>query len=857
MAKMQADEAPSPSASSASPSLKRPEFVVEEYAEASLQQGKSLSQVHKELSIKVREVRQDLHDLINKRYEDFLALNTSLSGIDRTIDDVRPLLGTLTGEIKRTHEDFSAKLEYIDSRLAYRSAIREKKQMLRLFIDLSQLIDRVESILQESQLLSTASEGSSLEYIKCLERAAVDLGQIRYFVSKGSDYPFVQMAANKMQTIEETLHRALEVFLCSQIDRYLGGQHMDSGSLIACCLRTYSTLEEDGRAEEIMRNQLVRPFMLDLLVDRVSQNQLSGTCKGMGLDPKVFESIVHQILEFVRNVAVPLTNAIHSELLSPIYQHLGTRVFWQEVSASIISALPLVFVPGIPDRFHKNYLAARHLMDEFSRIFTLAAADTQANGENSGAGTKTSVLDSSCFAEFSRKWQLAAYFSICKKHVLSAILKDGGASQQSSPLKDDGAYAGTKYFSELHDDRKGGNGDEQHANAKMEKDKLDTIKRQYLLRRDWAARAVWATEYCWSSEIYLEPLGASFWHLTLQIVSWYEQMTDERISQLTAKDSSELAKNNTTGGPDTGELLDYIHDMYVLKHQLVAYAKSVIFKKLLQSTETDAVVYQRNSPNAAADQDGVATAETEAEAEAAVSGDAENLERDIVQRIEPLERTCSYALKNMGAAVVASSCSNLGSQIRRATSQFRHTNREPPTTPSLFISKLFAALRSIESQFLTTQSDNNNDVGGGGELDSSGMAGEQEFRDRTRAMLRAETCAGISQEMAKACTEALATISKTEASLQRLRKTRVYAGGSSGAASDRERSKKQQALDENALVPADVDLRGKKLSSDNDKIRRQIWLDVTEVGRIIGDHGAHAHGEYNNLVDTIAPLGPA
>ncbi|KAJ2654828.1 hypothetical protein IWW48_005874 [Coemansia sp. RSA 1200] len=844
MAKMQADETPSSSPSS---SLKRSEFVVEEYAEASLQQGKSLGQVHKELSIKVREVRQDLHDLINKRYEDFLALNTSLSGIDSTINDVRPLLGTLTSEIKRTHEDFSAKLEYIDSRLAYRSAIREKKQMLRLFIDLSQLIDRVESILQESQFLSTVAEGSSMEYIKCLERAAVDLGQIRYFVSKGSNYPFVQMAANKMQAIEETLHRALEVFLCSQIGRYLGGQHMDSGSLIACCLRTYSTLEEDEKAEEIMRNQLVRPFMLDLLVDKVSQNQLSGIGKGMGLDPKVFESIVHQILEFVRNVAVPLTNAIHNELSSPIYQHLDTRVFWQEISASIISALPLVFVPGIPDRFHQNYLTARHLMDEFSRIFTLAAAGTQVNGENSGADTKTSVLDSSCFAEFSRKWQLSAYFSICKKHALSVILKDS-AGQQSSPLKDDGAYAGTKYSSELPDGRKGGNGDEQRVNAKLEKDKMDTLKRQYLLRRDWAAGAVWAIEYCWSSEIYLEPLAANFWHLTLQIVSWYEQMTDERISQLAVKDSPELAKNTAIGGQEIGELLDHIHDMYVLKHQLVAYTKSVIFEKLSQSTETGAVVHH-SSPNAAADRDSVA-------AEAAVSGNAENLETDIVQRLEPLQRTCSYALKNMGAALVASSCSNLGSQIRRATSQFRHTNREPPTTPSSFTSKLFAALKSIETQFLATQNANE-DGGGGGEMDSSGMAGEHEFRDRTRAMLRAETCAGISQEMAKACTEALATISKTEASLQRLRKTRVYAGGSSGAASDREQSKKQQALDESALVPADVDLRGKALSSDNDKIRRQIWLDVTEVGRIIDDHGAHAHDEYSDLVETIAPLGPA
>ncbi|KAJ1887134.1 hypothetical protein LPJ81_006577, partial [Coemansia sp. IMI 209127] len=178
---------------------------------------------------------------------------------------------------------------------------------------------------------------------------------------------------------------------------------------------------------------------------------------------------------------------------------------------------------------------------------------------------------------------------------------------------------------------------------------------------------------------------------------------------------------------------------------------------------------------------------------------------------------------------------------------FRHTNREPPTTPSPFVGKLFVPLTSIETRISTLQGVALQD---GSELDTSAKTGADAFVDCTRTKLRTEACAGISQELAKACGEALATISKTEASLQRLRKTRVYA-----AADAPQKRQNQPGSDENALVPVGVDLRRKIPSSDNDKIRRQIWLDITEAGRIIADYGVHAHTDFISLVELIAPLG--
>ncbi|KAJ2325109.1 hypothetical protein GGI00_005136, partial [Coemansia sp. RSA 2681] len=119
-------------------------------------------------------------------------------------------------------------------------------------------------------------------------------------------------------------------------------------------------------------------------------------------------------------------------------------------------------------------------------------------------------------------------------------------------------------------------------------------------------------------------------------------------------------------------------------------------------------------------------------------------------------------------------------------------------------------------------------------------------QQHTLALLRAGVCLGISREVAKVSADALSTISKTEASLHRLRKTNKPPHHQ---ASHVDHS-------DDLPVPPGIDLRGSTPASDNDKIRRQIWLDVIETGRIITESlNATTHEDYARLVQLIAPLG--
>ncbi|KAJ2771536.1 hypothetical protein IWQ57_002170 [Coemansia nantahalensis] len=790
----------------------RTPFDVAAYAAQSQRQGKGLAAMHTELNGQLRGVRRELHSLINHRYEDFLGLSTSLTEVDATIGSVKAPLADIRSKVQSAHCDLAARLDYVDSRLRYRAAIREKRLLLRLFIDLAQLLDRADAVLEEAAAI-TAPAAAGAEYAKCLERAAVDVSQIRYFTCKGSGHPFVQQAADRVRRIEDTLLAALGQLLTTSITRYLNMQQQqqeaaaaDKGdssavAMIALCLRAYSTVEEDARAEDILRDQMVKPLMADVLGDLASG-------KGMGMDPQVFASMLQQILTFMSRVGVPLASEIEARLPGSEYA-LESRVFWREIAASLMNALPLLFVPGIPERFHHNYLAASRFMASFGAIFASVGED-RAVGELLGAEPT--------YAEFNRKWQLSAYYTICKKHIVDTLGGKGGGAADgarrglalSPALGAAGSRPGTPSSVASQTSRATPTG------GRIGGPETDDIAQAQIgagLYTESAAKAMWAIARCWAPRVYIEPLASRFWQLTVQILMWYCQSAMQELRQL-VKTSSGLADAGALESPEVDGLLQHVHDSFVLRVHVADQMRSATCRL--------------PEPPSAAAGEGTAYSGGGGFREAMLG----SMEAAVDHTWAPLVHTVNDAVDHLASTIVTASCANLASQLRRTTSLFRHTNREPPTTPSPFVAKLFALLSAAEARVDSMQRSDD----------------AREFARITRHRLRTAVCAAISREMATACSEALATISKTEASLLRLRRTRAGSGaaGTTGGGT---------AAPDDLPVPAGVDLRGMAPAADNDKIRRQVWLDVAETARIIAARGAQPHGDFAAFEQLIAPLG--
>ncbi|KAJ2501561.1 hypothetical protein GGH96_001765 [Coemansia sp. RSA 1972] len=733
----------------------REPFNTDAYAAAALAQGKTLDTVQSELSKRLQQTQRTLFSLINQRYEDFLGLSTSLTGIDTTIDELRAPLTTVKHEIHEVSNELQFKLEYMDTRLSYRAQLREKKQVLRLFLDLDQLLNRVGVVLKE------AEAAKDLEHVTCLERAAVDVSQIRYFARKGSEYPYVVAAQQRIQHIEESLLTALEQSLRPALEKFLeqctaqndSDPHVrqaagtdDSAHLIAQTLRAYSTVEEAERAENIMRTALVRPT-----VSHVFGTQPG---RGMGLEPEKFASMLRSVLQFAKSTCVPLVKSIESHLAGSnnTGYSLAVRVVWREISSCIMEHLPLVFVPGMPERFHKNYREACMFVSEFGHMFSLS-------------NDSDSLMLDPVYVEFSRKWQLSAYFSIQKKHVVG-VLEDfeRGKTSAARGSESNGMRPSTHV-----------------PKPQIEQDVLQ-IKHSKGLLTEHAARAVWAIQQCWAPDVYLEQLAAKFWQLTMQILLWYQQTADRCVQQLIQSNASKSSVQ-ALESRELDELLHHMHDMFAMREVAMEQTRAIC--RVVPGTDNGA--------------------------HSILLG----LESAVGQALAPLDGTANEAADHMSRTVTAPSTSTLASHLRRTTSQYRHTNRPPPSTPSPYIPSLFAYLESTESKINPDQK-------------------------RIKHMLRSRVAVQISREFARVCADALATISKTEASLLRLRKSRgsdvrVDVG--------------------DVVVPQGVDLRGKVPEADNDKIRRQIWLDVDQVARIVRDYGVETDPEFARFVEAVRPLG--
>ncbi|KAJ1895198.1 hypothetical protein LPJ66_004733 [Kickxella alabastrina] len=679
-------------------------FDIDAYAATRHSQGKPLSDVHSELTHQQKQNQQELHQLISSRYKDFLNLSTQLTGIDTTIaQETQPELQQITQAIHHTHSDLSRRLALIDRKLAYRARIREKRAHLRMLLDIAQLLRRAKGAMQES------SE------VEALERAAADYAQIRYYVAKASDTPglaqhaFLEDARRQSAEIAARLMAALGTCLELSARAYAARPSAAEAAPVAHCLRAFAAADAGAEAEALLRAHLVRPPL----------QQIMGAvrAKGLSMDPAEFRALLRQALVCARHRGPLLLGAVAEHAPGTTYD-LALRVFWQETAAEIIRAVPLVFVPGSPDLFHGNYTAAMAFAAAFARLFGLGPDD---------------------LADFARKWQLSAYFSLRRRQIIDAVEEQGERPGAGSAAPEPGPAA-------------------------PESDAPDP-----------AVRAVGALRQCWDARVVLPPLGSRFWHLSLQVLQW--------AAAALALSAERLGRS----GPSA--LLQLARSV----HELTQHART------LPATALE-------TTGAAAD-----------------GGSASVLGAALAHALQPLDALAESLTARVAADVVARACAPLATHLRRTVSLFRHTGRPPPTAASAYVAQLFGELATVEA--------------------AAREACDGGFADELCLRVRRGVCHGVSAAVAAAAADALASVSKTEASLLRLRGSAARNARAAALAAD------------DALVPAGVDLRGSVPGSDNDKIRRQVWLDIAETARLISALGAQPHAEFSSLLRAIAALG--
>ncbi|ORX57178.1 COG complex component [Piromyces finnis] len=465
-----------------------------------------LNKIKKDLHEHLKELKVELVELINHNYTDFIDLSTILVGTDKLINNLKyPLINMRRDveDVKNIYQDVITELE---TKLNKRSELREKKACLQLYININNSIKKIEELLKTvTELENDKTEIDSKTMLldcKKIERIAVEYNQLQYFVDKGKGLKFISNIDWKITKIKDNILSSLEEMLTRSLNGLQNKKEKEDEELeqlLVQCLRTYELIDKIEEVEEIIRKVLVKPF----ISKKITKNSLEFDPLAFSTFPKNSKEanplieMYNRIIEFIRVncwTIIKITNSILSDTRFDIF----TNSFWVEMSTTIINEISMIFAPGIPEVFLKNYICTMDFVAEFETFFS-----SKKKVEN--------FRNSQYYIDFMKHWQLPIYFQIRYKNIITTF--------------EEYLVPNSKLLEEL---------------SNYEINKLDEISITA------NKKLIESIKFCWSDQVYLHLLTHKFWKLTMQIKSIESSPSPlKNASALTSASAIKMSQSNT------------------------------------------------------------------------------------------------------------------------------------------------------------------------------------------------------------------------------------------------------------------------------------------------------------------------
>nr|CAG8494184.1 9220_t:CDS:10 [Entrophospora candida] len=342
----------------------------------------TLEELKKELTAHLKSLKSELVELINRDYASFIDLSTNLKGVDKAIDEISKPLGKMREEVQNVRNTLQGVVDSLENQLAHRASIREKKASLQLLINIHESVRKVEKLLlisSEENSSSITSKVDSDSNAKQIERVAIEYNQMQYLVSKGKGLPFVENIDWRIVRIKDTLRTNLSSELRSAL-QIAKNQSQDGTSkeTLTQILRTYALIDHTKAAEQVIKEELVAPFIKETVVRQALENPSSQIQSKYLLSSKNSSSslphspirkssksysfpayskepltlMYNKILNFIINDCSILLEITKKVLSGTSFEILIDSI-WTEVVESITKRLSIIFNPGNPNIFHK------------------------------------------------------------------------------------------------------------------------------------------------------------------------------------------------------------------------------------------------------------------------------------------------------------------------------------------------------------------------------------------------------------------------------------------------------------------------------------------------------------------------
>jgi len=402
----------------------------------------ALETLRDDLGIYLKVLRSSMIELINEDYADFVNLSTNLVGLDQGIERLKSPLLLLQAEVEAVNESIEATLGEVRVKLELQEKVRGDKARLQNMQHILHSLAKLERVLGNQEQLSMDQA----------ERIAADVNHLDFCVWKMDGAAVVEDVSPRLASLCDVLHGALDASLV----RAVRGQDVDC---LARCCRIYATIDRIGKAENLVREEIIAPVLEEILVERALEANPHGLKGLLAAVMNVIPEHLGELLKITTDEKKMVEGSVKGfDLL--------VNSMWPEVVKRINQHLSFIFSAGNPGEFFKNYTTCFSFLDSFEAQLTSEASLHRLRSHDS-------------YAEFMQSWNLPVYFQIRFQEI-------------ASPYE---TVLGEKCLERM--------------------DEGDCCK----LKATHAAKT--AIRTCWNKQVYLPPLAHKFFKLTFQIISRY------------------------------------------------------------------------------------------------------------------------------------------------------------------------------------------------------------------------------------------------------------------------------------------------------------------------------------------------
>ncbi|XP_016952701.1 conserved oligomeric Golgi complex subunit 2 [Drosophila biarmipes] len=357
-------------------------FSVDEFLHKN-RNAPSLEQLRDNLGLYLKGLRAAMIDLINEDYADFVNLSANLVGLDQNIESIQRPLEQFRSDIESIHG-------LIDENVIELRAQLEEKRQLREFKRGLQSLKKVyETISKLQELIDRKLSGELPIKAVDLERAALDLIQLKFHEKHCSKHLNAEQQS-QIQQLEEQLHQHLRRFFNDAISQ----ARNSAPEPLERCLRIYITLNACDQAERVFREDVVAPYMTGVIGEQQLQNS-----------PQGLAGIYSKILNFI---SLHMTDLLRLTLYSDKFPGFNFVVnsYWADVETRLELHMNSIFAPGNSEVFYVKYKCTRDFLGKIEELLT-----------SSGEQAVTFYRQHKQTKSFEARWNLPVYFQICFQEI--------------------------------------------------------------------------------------------------------------------------------------------------------------------------------------------------------------------------------------------------------------------------------------------------------------------------------------------------------------------------------------------------------------------------------------------------------